>query len=101
LELKSALDIREGMADAIAIRLKESVSESQSKNKLGHTEMRGEFLAQVRVFDVHRRDAQPLWALNNNVGSVSWSAVRLARIGANSHTLIWLKLPGDEGCFDL
>ena len=41
-------DIREGMAGAIAIRLKEPVFESQTKNKLGNTELRGELVAQVR-----------------------------------------------------
>ncbi len=41
-------DIREGMAGAIAIRLKEPVFESQTKNKLGNTELRGELVTQVR-----------------------------------------------------
>jgi DNA gyrase subunit B/topoisomerase-4 subunit B len=41
-------DIREGMAGAIAIRLKEPVFESQTKNKLGNTEIRGELVAKVR-----------------------------------------------------
>lgn len=41
-------DIREGMAAAIAIRLKEPVFESQTKNKLGNTELRGELVGQVR-----------------------------------------------------
>jgi topoisomerase-4 subunit B len=41
-------DIREGMAGAIAVRLKEPVFESQTKNKLGNTELRGELVAQVR-----------------------------------------------------
>ena len=41
-------DIREAMAGAMAIRLKEPVFESQTKNKLGNTEIRGELVAQVR-----------------------------------------------------
>ena len=41
-------DIREGMVGAIAIRLSEPVFESQTKNKLGNTEIRGELVAQVR-----------------------------------------------------
>jgi len=41
-------DIREGMAGAVAIRLKEPVFESQTKNKLGNTELRGELVGQVR-----------------------------------------------------
>jgi len=41
-------DIREGMAGAISIRLKEPVFESQTKNKLGNTEIRSELVGQVR-----------------------------------------------------
>ena len=36
------------MVGAIAIRLKDPVFESQTKNKLGNTEMRGELVAKVR-----------------------------------------------------
>jgi topoisomerase IV subunit B len=51
-------DIREGMAGAIAVRLKEPVFESQTKNKLGNTELRGELVAQVRelVVDLLHRN---------------------------------------------
>ncbi|HSW39923.1 MAG TPA: ATP-binding protein, partial [Acidobacteriota bacterium] len=41
-------DIREGMAGAIAVRLKEPIFESQTKTKLGNTELRGELVAKVR-----------------------------------------------------
>ena len=41
-------DIREGMAGAIALRLQEPVFESQTKNKLGNTELRGELVAKVK-----------------------------------------------------
>ncbi len=41
-------DIREGMAGAIAIRMQEPIFESQTKNKLGNTEMRGEWVTRVR-----------------------------------------------------
>ncbi len=51
-------DIREGMAGAIAVRLKEPIFESQTKNKLGNTELRGELVAQVRevVVDLLHRN---------------------------------------------
>lgn len=51
-------DIREGMAGAIAVRLQEPVFESQTKNKLGSTELRGEWVAQVReiVVDLLHRN---------------------------------------------
>lgn len=41
-------DIREGMVGAIAVRLQDPVFESQTKNKLGNTELRGELVAKVR-----------------------------------------------------
>jgi topoisomerase-4 subunit B len=41
-------DIREGMAGAISVRLQEPVFESQTKNKLGNTEIRGELVAKIR-----------------------------------------------------
>ncbi len=41
-------DVREGMVGAIAIRLKDPVFESQTKNKLGNTEIRSELVARIR-----------------------------------------------------
>jgi topoisomerase IV subunit B len=41
-------DVREGLVGAIAIRLKDPVFESQTKNKLGNTEIRTELVANVR-----------------------------------------------------
>jgi topoisomerase IV subunit B len=51
-------DIREGMAGAIAIRLQEPVFESQTKNKLGNTELRGELVSKIReiVVDLLHRN---------------------------------------------
>ena len=51
-------DIREGMAGAIAVRLQDPVFESQTKNKLGNTELRGAWVAQVRdlVVDLLHRN---------------------------------------------
>jgi len=41
-------DVREAMVGAIAIRLKNPVFESQTKNKLGNTEIRAELVTKVR-----------------------------------------------------
>ena len=51
-------DIREGMTGAIAVRLKDPVFESQTKNKLGNTEMRGELVSKIRelVVDLLHRN---------------------------------------------
>ena len=41
-------DVRDGIVGAIAIRLKDPVFESQTKNKLGNTEIRSRLVADVR-----------------------------------------------------
>lgn len=40
-------DVREGLVGAVAIRLQDPVFESQTKNKLGNTEIRSELVARV------------------------------------------------------
>jgi topoisomerase IV subunit B len=51
-------DVREGILGAVAIRLKEPVFESQTKNKLGNTDLRSELVARVRdvVVDLLHRN---------------------------------------------
>ena len=51
-------DVREGLVGAVAIRLKDPVFESQTKNKLGNTEIRGELVKEVQrvVEDLLHRD---------------------------------------------
>jgi DNA gyrase subunit B/topoisomerase-4 subunit B len=58
-------DVRDGVVGAIAIRLKEPIFESQTKNKLGNTEIRSHLVAEVReaVTDLlhrHPRRAEKL-----------------------------------------
>ncbi len=50
-------DVREGIIGAVAVRLKEPVFESQTKNKLGNTEIRAPLVNQIRdvvVDQLHR-----------------------------------------------
>jgi topoisomerase IV subunit B len=46
-------DVREAMVGAVAIRLKDPVFESQTKNKLGNTELRSELVNKVREELLH------------------------------------------------
>ncbi len=46
-------DVRESMVGAVAIRLKDPVFESQTKNKLGNTEIRTELVNRVREEVLH------------------------------------------------
>jgi topoisomerase-4 subunit B len=51
-------DVREGILGAVAIRLKDPIFESQTKNKLGNSEIRGSLVTRVRdiVTDLLHRD---------------------------------------------
>jgi DNA gyrase subunit B/topoisomerase-4 subunit B len=53
-------DVRESIAGACAIRLKDPVFESQTKNKLGNTDIRAELVLQIRdaVTDLLHRNPQ-------------------------------------------
>ncbi|MBD3420717.1 MAG: type IIA DNA topoisomerase subunit B [Chitinivibrionales bacterium] len=44
----NGVDVREGIAGAVAIKLKSPVFESQTKNKLGNTEIRGWIVSEVK-----------------------------------------------------
>ena len=46
-------DVRESMVGAVSIRLKDPVFESQTKNKLGNTEIRTELVNRVREELLH------------------------------------------------
>ena len=46
-------DVRECMVGAVAIRLQEPMFESQTKNKLGNTEIRSELVTKVREEVLH------------------------------------------------
>lgn len=46
-------DVREAMVGAVSIRLKDPVFESQTKNKLGNTEIRSELVTRVREEVLH------------------------------------------------
>ena len=51
-------DVREGILGAVALRIKDPIFESQTKNKLGNAEIRGPLVAKVRdaVVDLLHRD---------------------------------------------
>jgi len=44
----SGVDVREGIAGAVSVKLKSPVFESQTKNKLGNTEIRGWIVTEVK-----------------------------------------------------
>lgn len=60
-----AIDVREGMVGAIAIKIKNPIFESQTKNKLSNPELRGQLSASVReatlqLLHTHKESADKL-----------------------------------------
>ena len=62
-------DVREGVLGAVAIRLKEPIFESQTKNKLGNSELRSDLVAKVSkvVSDLLHREPTEAKKLINKI----------------------------------
>ena len=65
----SGVDVRDGIAGAIAIKLKSPVFESQTKNKLGNTEIRGWIVSEVKsgVVDFLHKNADAAKQLESKI----------------------------------
>ncbi len=65
----SGLDVREGIAGAIAVKLKSPVFESQTKNKLGNTEIRSWVLNEVKsgVVDFLHKNPESAKSLESKI----------------------------------
>lgn len=65
----SGMDVREGMTGAIAIKLKDPVFESQTKNKLGNTDIRSWIVNEVKagVSDFLHKHEEAAKALENKI----------------------------------
>ncbi len=99
----SGVDVREGIAGAVAVKLKSPVFESQTKNKLGNTEIRGWIVNEVKsgVVDFllkHEKSARKLMdkIVNNEKLRKELNAVKSqAREAAKK---IALKIPNLKDC---
>lgn len=62
-------DVRDGIVGAIAIRLKDPIFESQTKNKLGNTEIRAELVTRVKdvTVDLLHRNSKESEKLINKI----------------------------------
>lgn len=65
----NGVDVREGIGGAIAIKLKNPVFESQTKNKLGNTEIRGWIVSEVKsgVVDFLHKNIDAAKLLENKI----------------------------------
>jgi DNA gyrase subunit B/topoisomerase-4 subunit B len=66
-------DVREGIIGAIAIRLKDPIFESQTKNKLGNQEIRADLVAEIKrvVEEMLHRDPAEAAKLINKIDETS------------------------------
>jgi topoisomerase-4 subunit B len=97
------VDVREGMAGAVAVKLQDPVFESQTKNKLGNTDIRGWLVNEVKAavvdfFHKHAEAAQRLEAkivhsekLRKELNAVKKEAKEAAR-------RIEIKIPNLRDC---
>ncbi len=65
----SGTDVREGLCGAIAIKVKDPVFESQTKNKLGNTDIRAWVVNEVKagVVDFLHKNEEPARVLENKI----------------------------------
>jgi len=65
----NGIDVREGISGAIAIKLKNPIFESQTKNKLGNTEIRSWIVQEVKsgVVDFLHKNIEAAKALENKI----------------------------------
>ncbi len=65
----SGVDVREGIAGAVAVKLRSPVFESQTKNKLGNTEVRGWIVAEVKsaVVDFLHKNGEAVKKLEEKI----------------------------------
>ncbi len=65
----NGVDVREGISAAVAVKLKEPVFESQTKNKLGNTDIRGWIVAEVKeaVVDFLHKNSEAAQNLENRI----------------------------------
>ncbi len=65
----SAVDVREGVAGAVSIKLKNPIFESQTKNKLGNNEIRGWIVSETKsaVADFFHRNNDAAKKLENKI----------------------------------
>ena len=96
-------DVREGLVGAVAIRLKDPVFESQTKNKLGNTELRGELVKEVQrvVEDLLHRDpkkAETVVAKVRDTETLRKELQQVKKLARERSKSISLRIPQLKDC---
>jgi DNA gyrase subunit B/topoisomerase-4 subunit B len=96
-------DVREAMVGAVAIRLKDPVFESQTKNKLGNTEIRTEMVNQVReellhFFSRNREIAEKIVAKIKDTEQLRKDLQEVKKLARERAKAITLRIPQLKDC---
>ncbi len=98
-------DVRECMVGAVAIRLKDPVFESQTKNKLGNTEIRSDLVNQVReellhFFNRNKEVAEKLVAKVEDTQQLRKELQEVKKLARERAKAITIRIPQLKDCKD-
>src|SRR6266516_3528823 len=96
-------DVRECMVGAVSIRLKDPVFESQTKNKLGNTEIRSELVNKVReellhFFNRNKQIAETILAKVKDTGQLRKEVQEVKKLASERAKAITLRIPQLKDC---
>ena len=96
-------DVREGLVGAVAIRLKDPVFESQTKNKLGNTEIRGDLVKKVQdiVSDLlhrHPEAAEKIAAKVEDTARLRRELASVKKLARERSAATTLRIPQLKDC---
>ncbi len=96
-------DVREGILAAVAIRLKDPIFESQTKNKLGNTEIRSTLVTRVRdcVVDLLHRDkraADKLMAKIEDTQKLRKELMAVKKVARERARAVSIRVPQLKDC---
>jgi topoisomerase-4 subunit B len=96
-------DVRECMVAAVAIRLKDPIFESQTKNKLGNTEIRSDLVNQVReellrFFNRNREIAEKIVAKAQDTQQLRKELQEVKKLARERAKAITLRIPQLKDC---
>jgi DNA gyrase subunit B/topoisomerase-4 subunit B len=98
-------DVRESMVGAVAIRLKDPVFESQTKNKLGNTEIRTDLVNRVReellhFFNRNKEIAQKIVAKVQDTRQLRKELQEVKKLARERAKAITIRIPQLKDCKD-
>ena len=96
-------DVRESMVGAVSIRLKDPVFESQTKNKLGNTEIRTELVNRVReellhFFNRNKEIAEKIIAKVQDTRQLRKELQEVKKLARERAKAITIRIPQQKDC---